>query len=273
MDARNENWTIRQSFTGAAPALGSLNLQRQSFAGSVTSFVVGRLQWSAGAELSHRSYRNVVDGTALTPALAASGIELKPLAWVEDKLLDIPKRRFALTAGARSEFARLWPDSHLPSAAGHFGKLQASTVAHWFPQAQGDRYEAEQRLRVGRIFGSATFDELFMLGVERDNDLWMRGQIGTRDGRKGSAPLGSNYFLSNTDFFRRIYSNGLFAIKLGPLLDMGRAGAPTVGLSSGRWLCDTGVEAKLTVLGTSVVLTYGRDLRSGSNAFYGTAAQ
>jgi tetratricopeptide (TPR) repeat protein len=272
-DARNENWEIRRSFTGPAPALGSLNLQRQSFTGSVTSFTSGRLQWSSGAELSHRSYRNVVDGSAVTPAMVPSGFELKPLASIEDKLLDIPERRFTLTGGANAEFARLWPNSHLPDAPSHFGKLQASAMAHWFPQSQGDRYEAQQRLRAGRIFGSAPFDELFMLGVERDNDLWIRGQIGTRDGRKGSSPLGNNYFLSNTDFFRRVYSNGLFTIKLGPLLDIGRMGAPTSGLSNGKWIFDTGVEAKLTVLGTSVVLTYGRDLRSGNNAFYGTAAQ
>ena len=30
-----------------------------------------------------------------------------------------------------------------------------------------------------------------MLGLERDNDLPMRAHIGTRDGRKGSAPGGA----------------------------------------------------------------------------------
>jgi hypothetical protein len=29
----------------------------------------------------------------------------------------------------------------------------------------------------------------------------------------------------------------------------------------------------LTVLGTGVVLTYGRDLRTGNNAFYGSVVQ
>ncbi len=127
-------------------------------------------------------------------------------------------------------------------------------------------------MRAG-AFDGAPFDELFMLGMERDNDLWMCGQIGTRDGRKGSSPLGNNYFVSNTDFYKRLYGNGLFAIKAGPLLDIGRASAPTYGLSNGKWLFDAGAEVKLTVLGTSVSLIYGRDLRSGTNAFYGTAAQ
>lgn len=267
-DARDENWVMRRSFTGPAPALGSLNLERQALTGRVTSFSSGRLRWSTGAELSHRGYRDVADGTALTPALVSSGFALKPMASIEDKILDIPERRFSLTAGANAEIARLWSTPpHL------FGKLKGSAAAHWFPQAQGDSYEAEQRLRAGRSFGVVPFDELFMLGVERDNDLWLCGQIGTRDGRKGSSPLGSNYFLSNTAFFKRLYGNGLFAIKLGPLFDIGRAGAPTSGLSNGQWLFDAGAEVKLTVLGTSVALIYGRDLRSGNNAFYGTAAQ
>jgi hypothetical protein len=49
--------------------------------------------------------------------------------------------------------------------------------------------------------------------------------------------------------------------------------APTAGLSSGEWLVDTGLEARLTVLHTSVVLSWGRDLRSGTNAFFGTVAE
>jgi tetratricopeptide (TPR) repeat protein len=267
-DARDENWVIRQSFTGPAPALGSLNLERQAVTGTVTSFSSGRLTWSTGAEVSHRNYSDVVYGAALTPALVSSGFELKPMASIEDRILDLPERSFSLATSASAEMARLWS-----SPARLFGELQGSAKAHWFPQAQGDKYEAEHRLRAGRSFGGAPFDELFMLGMERDNDLWLCGQIGTRDGRKGSSPLGNDYFVSNTDFFKRLYSNGLFAIKLGPLLDIGRAGAPTTGLSSGQWLIDAGAEVKLTVLGTSVALIYGRDLRAGSNAFFGTAAQ
>ena len=36
----------------------------------------------------------------------------------------------------------------------------------------------------------------------------------------------------------------------------------------GRWLCDAGVQAKLRVLGVGFVVVYGKDLRSGNNAFY-----
>ena len=64
----------------------------------------------------------------------------------------------------------------------------------WLPTARGDDYETLARVRAGKTFGDLPFDELFMLGLERDNDLWLRGHIGTRDGRKGSAPLGQGLF-------------------------------------------------------------------------------
>jgi tetratricopeptide (TPR) repeat protein len=264
-DERSENWTIRPSFTGTAPSLGSLKMEREAAAGSITSYRSSSFTWSLGAEFSHRSFRNINYGSALTPALAALGFQLKQTASAQDKLLDLPEHRFSLTAGASSEFGRLW--SGPPRL---FQKSQGSLLVHWFPQAQGDRYEAVQQLRAGHTFGAAPFDELFMLGVERDNALWLRGHIGTRDRQKGSAPLGYNYLLSNSDFYRRIYSNGLFTFQAGPLFDIGRMSAPTSGLSTQQWLFDTGVEAKLTVLGTGVVVTYGRDLRNGTNAFYGT---
>lgn len=267
-DERDENWTIRRSFAGPAPALGSLKLEREAVSGSVTAFQTGSLQWSLGGELSHRVFRDVNFGSALTPDLTSAGFELKQTASLRDTLIDAPEHRFALTAGASSDAARLWSNP-----ARLFEKLQGSASAHWFPQAEGDRYELDQQLRAGRTFGAAPFDEMFMLGVERDNDLWLRGHIGTRDRQKGSSPLGYSYLLSNSDFFRRIYSNGLLSVHAGPLLDIGKMDAPTSGLSTRQWMVDTGVEAKLTVLGTSVVLTYGRDLRSGANAFYATLAR
>ncbi len=44
LDLRDENWDIRRSFTGATPILGRLNLRRQAFAATATSFVNGRFE-------------------------------------------------------------------------------------------------------------------------------------------------------------------------------------------------------------------------------------
>ncbi len=85
--------------------------------------------------------------------------------------------------------------------------------------------------------------------------------------------MADRYFLSNTDLYRSVWGNGLVSIKAGPLLDIARTAGPTPELAPRQWLFDVGAEVKLSVLGTGVVLTYGRDLRSGSNAFYGSVAQ
>ena len=267
-DLRNENWDIRRSFTGTAPVLGSLNLERESIDANLTSLHTGALQWSLGGELAHRNFRDVVSGSALTPPLLTPGFEIKQISTLDASVLRLPEHRFTVTAGAASDFART-----LATPSWLSEKLQGSARAYWLPQMQGDNYDLTQQIRAGKVFGTAPFDDLFVFGMDRDDtDLGMRAHLATRDGRKGSSPIGDAYFLSNTDFYRRIYGNGLIAIHVGPLLNIGKMSAPTPGLSTGQWLVDTGVEARLTVLHTSVVLSYGRDLRSGANAFYGTVA-
>jgi hypothetical protein len=109
-----------------------------------------------------------------------------------------------------------------------------------------------------------------MLGVEHDNDLWMRAHIGTRDGRKGSAPLGRNYFLSNWDFNKNLYSYRFVNLGLGPFVDTGKITDPAPQLGSGKWLWDVGAQAKLRVFGVGIAFIYGKDLQSGNNAYYVT---
>src|SRR5689334_21186767 len=102
-----------------------------------------------------------------------------------------------------------------------------------------------------------------MLGLERDNDLWLRAHIGTRDGRKGSAPLGRDHVLGNWEIDKNLYHHGFFSLKLSPFLDVARSTDSSPGLGSGKWLYDTGAQAKFRVLGVGIVLIYGKDLRSG----------
>jgi tetratricopeptide (TPR) repeat protein len=267
-DGRDENWAIRDSFTGAAPVVGSFKLKRELATATITSIHSGRMQWTTGGEFSHRTYSDVASGSALTADLITPGFELKHLAGLNTRLVDLPEHRFIMSSSASSELARLWS-----SPARLYEKAQGSATIRWFPQAEGDRYELIQRLRGGGIAGSAPVDELWLVGVERDTDLWLRGHIGTRDGRKGSAPMADRYFLSNTDLYRSVWGNGLISIKAGPLFDFARIAGPTSALAPRQWLFDAGAEVKLSVLGTGVVLTYGRDLRNGNNAFYGSVAQ
>ena len=262
LDLRDENWEIRDSSHDAA-LLGGLKLRKQAFTAGVTSFVNGRWNWSTGVELSHRKFLDVTPGTALTPQLLGQGFQLKHLGQLNYVLARVPERRFIISSGVSTQFGRTWSQ---PSQT--FAKLQASLETHWFPQASGDDYEMQGKIRAGRTFGEVPFDELFVLGVERDNDLWLRAHIGTRDGRKGNAPMGRNYFLSNWEFDKNIYSNSFINLKLGPFLDIGKITDSSSGLGSQKWLWDFGVQAKVRVLGQRVAFSYGKDLRSGSNAFY-----
>src|SRR5947209_1840902 len=165
-DLRSENWNIQSSFQGPTTLLGSLNLRREAIGANFTSFPGARWRWSAGAEISHRDFRSVISGTALTPILLAKGYQLKQAAHVEVSLWRAPERRMNLDAGARSEAGRIWwQPSH------SFDKLQGSARFHWFPQAENDDYEMQYQVRAGKTFGDVPFDELFMLGLERDKDL------------------------------------------------------------------------------------------------------
>jgi hypothetical protein len=262
-DLRGENWDIRKSFQGPAPVLGSFNLRREAVASDFAAMESGRWRWSAGAEISHRDFRSVIPGTVLMPNLLAKGYQLKQLTQLDAELWRLPERRLTIEGGASSQAGRIWSQ---PSHS--FEKLQGSLRFHWFPYAQGDDYEIQHRIRVGKTLGEVPFDELFTLGLERDNDLEMRAHIGSRDGRKGSAPLGRNYFLSNFEADKNVYRNGIFTVKLGPFLDTGKITDAAAGLGSQNWLWDLGAQAKLRVFGVGFAFSYGKDLRSGNNAFY-----
>jgi hypothetical protein len=185
-------------------------MRRESVSANFTSTESGRWNWSVAAELSHRDFRAVVHGDALTPSLLSKGYGLRQSGQVNVELLCISERRLTVSGSAGYDLGRLWST---PGQA--YIKLQPALHFHWFPQSRGDDYEMIHQVRAGKTFGDLPFDELSMLGVERDNDLWLRGHIGTRDGRKGSSPLGRNYFLSNWEVDKNVFSNGVLTIKIG----------------------------------------------------------
>jgi hypothetical protein len=266
-DRRNENWEIRNAFAGPAPVLASLNLRREAGAVEIARLVGWRWEWLLGAEVSNREFRNAAPGTAISPALLEEGFELKQSAGLNYEILRSPDHRLQISSALLSSAGRLWSQP-----GDSFEKLQASLEAHWFPRLRGDDLETSWRMHAGKTFGQLPFDEVFMLGLERDNDpaLWLRAHIGTRNGRKGSAPLGTEYFLGSWETDINLYSTGLFTFKLGPFVDTGTIKSAGALLGSQKWLTDTGAEAKLRVLGVGVALVYGKDLRTGNNAFYAT---
>jgi Flp pilus assembly protein TadD len=267
-DGRNENWNLTNTYHGSGAALTDLNLRRVAGGAELRSVVNGRWNWSTGLEVANRSFRNLTDQAAASgKSFFTDGNSLVYWARADRSLLRFPERRLTLDASAEARIGR-----EFATNLGSFGTTRGSVEAHWFPQAKGDDYEMRTRIRAGESFGDVPFDELFQLGIERDNDLWLRGHAGTSNGRKGAGPLGRRYFLTNWEVDKNIYGNGFFTIKIGPFVDNGAIADSSGLFGSRRWLWDTGAQCKIRVLGSmTVILSYGRDLRGGKNVFYGTA--
>ena len=266
-DARNENWNLSQTFFGAGSSLTDLNIRRAAAGAEVHTIVNGRWSWSAGAEIADRNFRNS-NGTSSADQHTFFMNSASLAAWLggQRTLVHLPERRFTVDSSAEAKAGR-----EFATGLGPFATLRGSLRAHWFPRATGDDYEMQMHVRASVTAGKVTLDELFQLGIERDNDLWLRGHAGTLDGRKGAAPLGRQYFLANWELDKNVYQNGFFTVKLGPFLDTGAVADSSGLFGSQGWLWDTGGQCKVRVLGSlTIVLSYGRDLRGGRNVFYGT---
>jgi tetratricopeptide (TPR) repeat protein len=266
-DARNENWNLSQTFFGALTPLTNLNLRRVAAGAEFQSVVNGRRSWSAGAEAANRNFRNASAATlSVRNAFFTGGNSLVGWVGVERNLIRVPERRFTADSSAEARAGR-----EFATGLGPFATTRGSLKAHWFPRAKGDDYEMRAQIRAGATAGKTSLDELFQLGVERDNDLWLRGHAGTTNGRKGAAPLGRRYFLANWETDKNIYENGLFTVKLGPFLDSGAIADSSGLFGSQRWQWDSGLQCKVRILGSvTAVFSYGRNLRGGKGVFYGT---
>jgi len=266
-DARNENWNLSETFFAPGVPLTDLNMRRVAGGVHLRSVVNGRWNWSTGLEVAHRAFRNLAGhASASEQPFFTDSTSVAYWLGAERSLVRIPERRFTMDSSAEARAGRDFAD-----AVGPFATLRGSLRARWLPRATGDDYEMLAQLRAGGTAGKAPLDELFQLGIERDNDLWLRGHAGTLDGRKGAAPLGRRYFLANWEMDKNIYRAAFFTVKLGPFLDTGAVADSSGLFGSQRWLWDTGAQCKVRLLGSvTVVLSYGRDLRGGRDVFYGT---
>jgi tetratricopeptide (TPR) repeat protein len=266
-DGRNENWNLSSTFFGSGAALGDLNVRRIAGGAEVRVVESGRWSWSTGVEVINRSFQNLAGHTSRSETpFFTDGNSFTYWARVDRSLVRVPERRLTVDASVEARIGRQFADS-----VGSFGTLRGSLKGSWLPRAKGDDYEMHGQLRAGETIGQVPFDELFQLGIERDNDLWLRGEPGTTGGRKGAAPLGRRYFLANWEMDKNVYGNGFFTVKLGPFVDNGAIADSSGLFGSERWLWDAGAQCKIRVLGSlTVVLSYGRDLRHGPNVFYGT---
>ncbi len=265
-DARNENWNLTSSLQPAAPAVAAVNLEKESFGMEFQSIVNGRWNWSAGVNYSYRQMRNPLGLPAAAEPFFTSGSNLGLRGSVSRSLIRFPERRFTLQSKAIGELGTFFS-----APLGRYERLQADLESRWLPKARGDDYEVQARLRSGGIFGDVPFDEIYVLGFDRDTDLWMRGHPGLLSGQKGNAPLGREYVLANTEFDKMVYRAPFMTFRVGPFLDTGETYDPSGYFGSQNWMWDTGAQLKIRVLGSfEFVLGYGKDLRSGRNSFFTT---
>ncbi len=267
LDGRKENWDISKTFHGRSPPAGDLRMEKLEAGAAIQCVRSSRWSWRSSIVLRDRRFQNFEGSSAAQ--FFTDGLSLKYRARLDYQVLRIPERRITLDSAVSGQFGRM-----LSGAFNPFANMEGSLATHYFPHSRGDDYEMTGRFRSGKTFGQIPFDELFMLGLERDNELWLRGHVGTHHGKKGSAPLGRDYLLSNWDLYKKMYENSFLRVRLGPFVDSGRIYDRSRNFGSRRWFWDAGLECHVRILGgPSVVFSYGKDLRSGQNAFYVTVGR
>ena len=270
IDARDERWNISNTFSGTTTPISDLKLRKIEAGAGFRSVQNGRWSWDTGVSFAHRDFqvRNGALIGSLAPDASAfftDGNSLELSGRINYQLL-WPQDRITVNASADAVAGRFFAQP-----LGAYAETSGSLSLSWFPQDRGNDWQMLTRLRSGGMFGMVPFDRLFTLGVERDdNNLWLRGISATHAGRKGNSPMGRDYVLWNSELDKIVYDGGLFQVRAGPLFDAGRIWDPSGLFGSRGWLYDPGAQLKVTVLDTfQVVFSYGHDLRSGENTFFG----
>lgn len=256
-DARDENWEISPDTTSGF----GFHSREYTVGAAVNQILSDKWRWGTSTALVHEGAQLLA-----APQLFTDGVSLQYKTYFERQLLNVPENRLSITAKVSPTLGR-----NFGSPSGSFARLQVSTELKWLPGARSGDYEIGAQISGAASSGTLPFSELSLLGIERDNDLLLRGHPGTRDGRKGGAPLAREYVLGNFDFTRRVYNNGFIDLKLGPFVDVARPWQ-TLQAETAAWLVDPGISLKIRVLGSATVtLSYGRNLHEGRNAFYASA--
>lgn len=256
IDARDENWDLRRTYSGG---LNGLNLRKASVDAGSSYGLTSSLEWTVGVRGAYRDFRN-----ADASPFFRNGWSFELRSGLSGILWRRPENRVTLSGSALVRSGRM-----ISRSDAHYNGAELSSKLLWMPQAKGDDWVVSARGYLGKLFGNPPFDELYMLGMERDNGLWMRGHVGTRDGRKGNAPLGTEYGIIQTELDRTIFRLPFVRLQAGPFLDTGRVGDPSGSFGSKLWMVDSGVQAKVKVMaGFTFALIYGRDLRQGRGVFY-----
>ncbi|MCI0603889.1 hypothetical protein L0156_12860 [bacterium] len=250
-DTRKETWAL-------APDVDLLKWQGGV---ELAESVNGNWKWNSGAKVSHRNYDNIGSFSASFQ----EGWVIQAFANFDFSLLRIPERRFNVKSNLNTEVGKL-----LHSFSSPFLMLENSVEMRWFPRPAGEDLAMTGRFRTGKIFGEVPFDESFVLGVERDTDLLLRAHKSQSD-KKGENPFASAYALWNWDISKIVVDKKRYRLKLTPFLDVGKIFDSQLWRGK-QWFVDTGIQTGVQIFGApELVLTFGKDLRTGRNVVYFSA--
>ncbi len=263
LDGRRETWDFR---AGAIPwpTPDNFRLHTDKGGAELRWLVRDRWDWKSALEFAHRSFQGFPADLPEAEVLFSRGNSFKYSGSLAGLLYSNVPGRLSLRGAVGQELARHWGTKDLL-----FGRTQADLHLSWLPQVEGDDYAVHVRLRAGAIEGAAPFDELFILGVERDSDLWLRAHAGTHRGKKGSGPLGKSFWLANSEIDKRVYRFSMGEIRLAPFMDSGKFFDSLPALHSPETYWDGGLILRLrSSLGFGLSVIYGRDLQTGHDSFY-----
>jgi hypothetical protein len=258
-DFRDEEWDL--NWSRAAP--GVVGVRSRALGGEMEFELGGGRRWTPSVRLSRHGFRN---GGA-QPWIADSTLwELRNCFGLSR--WRYPERRFDVDSSMTLRTGRVFSRT-----SSRLLGVEFDSAARWFPQERDDVYAVRARLRAAALSGRVPVDALYATAMERDNDLWLGGHVGTRDGRKGNAPMGTRFVVVQTGITRRLWQIAFLRIDAGPFLDVGNAGGAAAFGSRG-WLYDAGAQTVLTTPGgVRFSVIYGRDVRGGNNVLYTTISR
>jgi predicted double-glycine peptidase len=238
-DARNENWI---------DAAAGFHMSKIEAAAELHGIPGSRWTWTTGFAISRRQFSNSF----------ASGAGVKSFASLTRTLVRDSERRLNVNSSLSFQIGKLFAEH-----GGRFVKAEHGMSATWKPFTEREDYEVTAEWRAGRTFGRPSFDEHFMLGLDRDSDLWLRAHDATSRGRKNSQFAAQSFILTKADFLRTVHDSGILRLSAGPFIDAARGPA---GL---KWMVDSGLQLRITAVGSLALnVSWGRSLTDSRRAFF-----
>lgn len=258
LDVRSELWDLNPEFATVEPA----DFDFEKVGGSIGVEYSDRNDWQLSSQF-HLGWREFGRLDTDTRRRYHDGALLRYETEIRYSLWRRPEEDLEVEVFAKGGLGSVPADDE-----GLFPIIEGGVSFHSFLDRSEHDWELTADFRAGRIGEGAPFDQLFMLGIDQDSHLWLRGHPVTENGRKGNAPLGNQYLLLSLGLMRPLQENGLFSLEIGPFLDSGRIEDGLGLLAQEDWLVDAGIQLNLRLLGSFLFqFSYGRDLKTGQDLF------